>query len=41
LPANLLRLYGLSDQFIALLSGKDFPIQDIKLEPYQLVCLKS
>jgi amylosucrase len=41
LPANLLRLYGLSYKFIDLLSGKTLPLKDLQLEPYQFVCLKS
>jgi amylosucrase len=41
LPANLLRLYGLSYKFMDLLSRKSFPLKDLQLEPYQFVCLKS
>jgi amylosucrase len=41
LPANLLRLYGLSYKFIDLIGEKKIPLQDLKLEPYQFVCLKS
>jgi amylosucrase len=41
LPANLLRLYGLSIKFVDLISGKTIPLQDLKLEPYQFACLKS
>ncbi len=41
LPANLLRLYGLSYKFIDLISGKTIPLQDLTLDPYQFVCLKS
>jgi amylosucrase len=41
LPANLLRLYGLSYKFMDLLSGKTIPLQDLTLEPYQFVCLKT
>jgi amylosucrase len=41
LPANLLRLYGLSYKYVDLISGKTIPLQDLKLEPYQFACLKS
>jgi amylosucrase len=41
LPANLLRLYGLSYQFTDLISGKAIPSKDLDLEPYQFICLKS
>jgi amylosucrase len=41
LPANLLRLYGLSYKFVDLISGNTIPLQDLKLEPYQFACLKS
>jgi amylosucrase len=41
LPANLLRLYGLSYQFIDLTSGKAIPSKDLDLGPYQFICLQS
>ena len=40
LPANLLRLYGLSYKFVDLVSGKTVSLQDLKLGPYQMACLK-
>jgi len=39
--ANQLRLYGLSYQFTNLFSGKEFPLQDLQLEPYELACLRA
>jgi len=41
LPANLLRLYGLGSQYEDLLTHQAFPAQDIQLEPFQFLCLKS
>ena len=40
LAVNLLRLYGLSYQFTDLMSGQAIPFEDLRLEPYALVCLK-
>lgn len=39
--ANQLRLYGLSYQFTDLFTGKEFPLQDLLLEPYELACLRA
>lgn len=39
IPANLLRLYGLSYAFTNLLSGEEVPFEDLTLEPYQFICL--
>jgi len=41
LPANLLRLYGLGSQYEDLFTHQPFPTQDIRLEPFQFMCLKS
>jgi glycosidase len=41
LPANLLRLYGLSYTFRDLLSGAELSLQDITLSPYQFLCLRT
>jgi amylosucrase len=41
LPANLLRLYGLSYKFVDLITGKTVTLKDLKLGPYQMACLKS
>ena len=41
LPANLLRLYGLSYTFTDLLTGQPVSLTDINLEPYQFICLSS
>jgi amylosucrase len=40
-PANLLRIYDLGYNFIDLLSGQETGIQDMELQPFQLVCLKT
>jgi amylosucrase len=40
-PANLLRLYGLSYQFNELLSGRQIPAQDLVLGPYEVVALQG
>lgn len=40
LDVNLLRLYGLSYKFTDLLRGTDVPFENLRLEPYQLVCLQ-
>ena len=39
-PGNLLRLYGLSYHFTNLLTGAAVPFGDLKLAPYEFVCLK-
>jgi amylosucrase len=39
IPANLLRLYGLSYSFEDLLKGDSLPFKDLTLAPYQFVCL--
>jgi hypothetical protein len=39
LPANLIRVYGLSYNFIDLLRGVPIDTKDIKMEPYQLMVL--
>ena len=41
IPANLLRLYGLGYDFFDLVSGQETGIQDLELQPFQLVCLKA
>ena len=41
IPANLLRLYGLSYQFRDLLSGQATGSDDLHLDAYQVVCLQS
>jgi amylosucrase len=41
LPANLLRLYGVSYRFKNLVTGQDFPLGDLDLEPYAFVSLYS
>ena len=41
IPANLLRLYGLGYDFFDLVSGQEIGIQDLELQPFQLVCLKA
>ena len=41
LTANLLRLYGLDYQYTDLLTQQLVPQQDIQLEPFQILCLKS
>ncbi|HEY9075786.1 MAG TPA: alpha-amylase family glycosyl hydrolase [Anaerolineaceae bacterium] len=40
IPANLLRLYGLSYDFMDLLTQKPLPFRDVFLEPYQFLCLQ-
>jgi amylosucrase len=40
LAVNVLRLYGLSYQFTDLMSGQGIPFEDLRLEPYGLVCLQ-
>ena len=37
IPANLLRLYGLSHSFKDLIMDEDIPFEDLKLEPYQFI----
>jgi amylosucrase len=39
LPANLLRLYGLSYSYRDLITGEELPFKDIHLEPYGFLCL--
>ena len=41
IPANVLRLYGLSYNFKNLLTGEQFPLQDVPLNSYQFICLSS
>jgi glycosidase len=41
IPANLLRLYGLGYKFVDLMTGQEIGIQDLELQPFQLVCLKT
>ena len=41
IPANLLRLYGLSYSFEDLLSEESIPFTDLTLAPYQFVCLRG
>jgi glycosidase len=41
IPANLLRLYGLSYRFMDLLSGERFASHDLNLEGYQVLYLKA
>ena len=41
IPANLLRLYGLSYQFTELLSGRQIPAQDLSLAAYEVVALQG
>ncbi|MCJ7700830.1 MAG: hypothetical protein MUO62_04545, partial [Anaerolineales bacterium] len=39
IPANLLRLYGLSYSVADLLTRQEIPFSDLKLAPYQFICL--
>ena len=41
IPANHLRLYGLSYTFDDLLGQKPIPFADLILEPYQFLCLSG
>lgn len=41
IPANLLRLYGLSYSFTNLLNQESIPFQDLTLDPYQFLCLAA
>jgi amylosucrase len=41
IPANLLRLYGLSYSFTNLLNQECIPFQDLTLDPYQFICLAA
>jgi amylosucrase len=41
LPANLLRLYGISYKFKDLITGREFPLADLELGPYGFECLYS
>jgi hypothetical protein len=41
IPANLLRLYGLSYTYQDLLEEQSIPYTDLTLEPYQFVCLAA
>jgi glycosidase len=41
IPANLLRLYGLSYTFKELISGKEVGLKDLELEAFGLICLLS
>jgi hypothetical protein len=40
LDVNLLRLYGLSYNFTDLVRGSSIPFENLRLEPYQLLCVK-
>ncbi len=40
LDMNLLRLYGLSYAFRDLVLGSPIPFESVRLEPYQLLCVK-
>lgn len=40
LPANLLRLYGLSYSLVDLFSGETRGVQDLHLQAYEFACLK-
>ncbi len=39
IPANLLRLYGLSYNFQDMMTLKEVPFEDFHIEPYQFICL--
>jgi amylosucrase len=39
IPANLLRLYGLSYSYIDLISGRQVGFEDIQMEPFGFICL--
>ena len=39
--ANQLRLFGLSYEFLNLVSGETFALQDLQLDPYEFKCLKA
>ena len=41
MPANQLRVYGLGYQFGDLINNELVAYADLKIEPYQLVCLKT
>ena len=41
IPANLLRIYGLSYTYRELISGRQVDFEDIVLEPYGFICLKA
>lgn len=41
IPANNLRLYGLSYHFRDLLSGEQLELRDLHLEPYDFLCLEA
>lgn len=41
IPANLLRLYGLSYSYRELISGRQINFEEIILEPYGFLCLKA
>jgi amylosucrase len=38
-PANTLRIQGLSYDFTNMFTGEGFSLQDLELQPYELVCL--
>ena len=38
-PANVLRLYGLSYTFKDLVTGIEVPFEDLRLAPFQFTCL--
>jgi amylosucrase len=40
LNVNLLRLYGLSYNFKDLIRGSSIPFENLRLEPYQLLCVQ-
>jgi amylosucrase len=39
IPANLLRLYGLSYSYKDLVSGRQVPFEDIPMEPFGFMCM--
>ncbi len=41
IPANLLRLYGLSYSFQDLLQGEQHAMDTLTLKPYEFICLRS
>jgi glycosidase len=41
IPANVLRLYGLSYSFEDLLTEETIPFADLTLTPYQFICLRG
>ena len=39
IPANFLRMHGMSYEFINLLTGEDLSFGDFTLNPYDFLCL--